>query len=60
MNDNCLIKIEQLKKHPLAPADRAFASAVFYSVLEHRNTLDYILNQLKIAILKSFNYNHIV
>ncbi len=34
-----------LKKHTLSPADRAFASAIFYCVLEHRNTLDYILNR---------------
>lgn len=34
-----------LKKHALSSADRAFASAMFYQVLEHRNTLDFILNQ---------------
>ncbi len=34
-----------LKKHSLSPADRGFASAVFYQVLEHQNTLDFILNQ---------------
>lgn len=34
-----------LKKHALSPADRAFTSAMFYQVLEHRNTLDFILNQ---------------
>jgi 16S rRNA (cytosine967-C5)-methyltransferase len=40
-----LVLDAELKKHPLPPADRAFASAVFYETLEHRNTLDYILNQ---------------
>ena len=34
-----------LKKSELSGQDKAFASAVFYQVLEHRNTLDYILNQ---------------
>ncbi|MCI2047114.1 MAG: 16S rRNA (cytosine(967)-C(5))-methyltransferase RsmB [Faecalibacterium sp.] len=39
-----LVLDAECKKHPLPPADRAFASAVFYAVLEHRNTLDFILN----------------
>lgn len=34
-----------LKKSQLSPADKAFASAVFYQVLEHQNTLDFILDQ---------------
>ncbi len=40
-----LVLDTQLKKHPLAPRDKAFATAVFYSVLEHQKTLDFILNQ---------------
>lgn len=35
----------ELKKHPLPPQDRAFASAVFYTVLERQGTLDYILSR---------------
>ena len=34
----------ELKKHPLEPRDAAFATAVFYAVLEHQYTIDYILN----------------
>ncbi len=40
-----LVLDTQLKQHPLEPRERAFATAVFYSVLEHQKTLDYILNQ---------------
>ncbi len=40
-----LVLDAELKRHPLPPADRAFASVIFYTVLEHRNTLDFILNQ---------------
>ncbi len=40
-----LVLDTQLKKHALEPRDRAFATAVFYSVLEHQKTLDYIINQ---------------
>ncbi len=35
----------ELKKHTLAPRDRAFAGALFYTVLERRGTLDFILEQ---------------
>ena len=34
-----------LKKSPLSAQDRAFVSAMFYQVLEHQNTLDFILDQ---------------
>ncbi len=40
-----LVLDTELKKHPLEPRERAFATAVFYSVLEHQKTLDYIINQ---------------
>ncbi len=40
-----LILDAQLKQHPLEARERAFATAVFYSVLEHQKTLDFILNQ---------------
>ncbi len=40
-----LVLDTELKKHPLEPRDRGFATAVFYSVLEHQKTLDFILNQ---------------
>lgn len=40
-----LVLDAELKKHPMPPAEQAFATALFYSVLEHKNTLDYILNQ---------------
>lgn len=40
-----LVLDSELKKHPMEPRERGFASAVFYSVLEHQLTLDYILNK---------------
>ena len=40
-----LVLDAELKRHPLPPEEKAFAAALFYSVLEHRGTLDYILNQ---------------
>ncbi len=40
-----LVLDTELKKHPLEPRERGFATAVFYSVLEHQKTLDYIINQ---------------
>lgn len=40
-----LVLDAELKKHSLEPRDRAFASAVFYAVLEHQLTLDYILGK---------------
>lgn len=40
-----LVLDAELKKHPMEPRDRAFAGAIFYSVLEHRFTLDHILNK---------------
>lgn len=39
-----LVLDAELKKHPLDGRERAFASAVFYAVLEHQVTLDYILD----------------
>lgn len=35
----------ELKKHDLPLRERAFAGALFYAVLEHRGTLDYILGR---------------
>lgn len=35
----------ELKRQKLEGRDKAFASAIFYTVLEHRGTLDYILEQ---------------
>ncbi len=32
-------------KPPLSPRDAAFASGIFYTVLEHQGTLDFILEQ---------------
>lgn len=40
-----LVLDAELKKHPLPAQERAFASAVYYRVLEHCGTLDYILQQ---------------
>jgi 16S rRNA (cytosine967-C5)-methyltransferase len=40
-----LVLDAELKKCTLSAQDRAFASAIFYTVLEHRNTLDYALDQ---------------
>ena len=40
-----LVLDAELKKHPLPPEEAAFASALFYSVLEHQTTLDHILNR---------------
>ena len=35
----------ELRRQKLEGRDKAFASAIFYTVLEHRGTLDYILGQ---------------
>lgn len=35
----------ELKRHPLDARDRAFAGALFYTVLERQGTLDFILEQ---------------
>ena len=35
----------ELKRQKLEGRDKAFASAIFYTVLEHRGTLDYILER---------------
>ena len=35
----------RLRRQKLDGRDKAFASAIFYTVLEHRGTLDYILEQ---------------
>lgn len=40
-----LVLDAELKRQNLAGRDKAFASAIFYTVLERRGTLDYILGQ---------------
>ena len=40
-----LVLDAELKRQKLEGRDKAFASAIFYTVLEHRDTLDYILEQ---------------
>ena len=40
-----LILDAELKRQKLEGRDKAFASAIFYMVLEHQGTLDYILEQ---------------
>ena len=40
-----LILDAELKRQKLEGRDKAFASAIFYTVLEHRGTLDHILNR---------------
>ncbi|MGN0707364.1 MAG: 16S rRNA (cytosine(967)-C(5))-methyltransferase RsmB [Faecalibacterium sp.] len=40
-----LVLDAQLRKSELSGRDRAFAGAIFYTVLEHQGTLDYILEQ---------------
>ena len=40
-----LILDAELRRRELDGRDKAFASAIFYTVLEHRGTLDYILEQ---------------
>ena len=40
-----LVLDAELKRQKLEGRDKAFASAIFYTVLEHRGTLDYILEQ---------------
>ena len=40
-----LVLDAELKRQKLEGRDKAFASAIFYTVLEHRGTLDYILAQ---------------
>lgn len=40
-----LVLDAQLRKSTLSGRDRAFAGAIFYTVLEHQGTLDYILEQ---------------
>ena len=40
-----LVLDAELKRQQLEGRDKAFASAIFYTVLEHRGTLDYILCQ---------------
>ena len=40
-----LVLDAELKRQQLEGRDKAFASAIFYTVLEHRGTLDYMLGQ---------------
>ena len=40
-----LVLDAELKRQKLEGRDKAFSSAIFYTVLEHRGTLDYILEQ---------------
>ena len=40
-----LVLDAELKRQKLEGRDKAFASAIFYTVLQHRGTLDYILEQ---------------
>ena len=40
-----LVLDAELRRQKLEGRDKAFASAIFYTVLEHRGTLDYILEQ---------------
>ena len=40
-----LVLDAELKRQTFDARDKAFASAIFYTVLEHRGTLDYILEQ---------------
>ena len=40
-----LVLDAELRRQNLEGRDKAFASAIFYTVLEHRGTLDYILEQ---------------
>lgn len=40
-----LVLDAELKRQQLEGRNKAFASAIFYTVLEHRGTLDYILCQ---------------
>ena len=40
-----LVLDAELKRQKLEGRDKAFASAIFYTVLEHQGTLDYILSQ---------------
>lgn len=40
-----LILDAELRRQKLEGRDKAFASAIFYTVLEHQGTLDYILSQ---------------
>lgn len=40
-----LVLDAELRRQKLDGRDKAFASAIFYTVLEHRGTLDYILEQ---------------
>ena len=40
-----LVLDAELKRQKLEGRDKGFASAIFYTVLEHRGTLDYILEQ---------------
>jgi len=40
-----LILDAELRRQKLEGRDKAFASAIFYTVLEHQGTLDYILSR---------------
>ena len=49
-----LVLDAELKRQQLEGRDKAFASAIFYTVLEHRGTLDYILCQFLPRALPSW------
>ena len=49
-----LILDAELKRQKLEGRDKAFASAIFYTVLEHRGTLDYILEQFLPKVWQSW------
>ena len=42
-----LVLDAELKRQKLEGRDKGFASAIFYTVLEHRGTLDYILEEFR-------------
>ena len=49
-----LVLDAELKRQKLEGRDKAFASAIFYTVLEHRGTLDYILEQFLPKVWQSW------
>ena len=47
-----LILDAELRRQKLEGREKAFASAIFYTVLEHQGTLDYILSWRRPAICR--------